>query len=131
MVSLLEAHEVHDLNLGDEQEVCANAGIAFTSFPIPDRSVPESPKRTRALVSACQDRLAKGGRILVHCHAGIGRSSMIAACVLTSAGSDPDTAFQRIAAARGLNLPDTPDQSLWVRAFLQSENAPKPDPPRS
>ena len=117
VVSLLEPDEVHDLRLAAERDLCIKAGLAFLSFPIPDRGVPPSLAKTRDLVATCRDRLTAGDNIIVHCRAGIGRSSMIAACVLVALGHHPDEAFERIATARGLPVPDTPEQAEWVAGF--------------
>ena len=117
VVSLLEPHEVHELELESECEVCIRAGLAFISLPIPDRGVPASLAKTRLLVASCSEQLNAGNNIVVHCRAGIGRSSMIAACVLVAAGLRPNVAFERIAMARGQPVPDTPAQTEWVDAF--------------
>ena len=54
----------------------------------------------------------------IHCRAGIGRSSLIAACVLVRAGHDVNSAFDTIAKARGVEVPDTEAQRAWVSTFL-------------
>lgn len=53
----------------------------------------------------------------MHCRAGIGRSSLIAACIIASHDLDIDEAFRRIAATRGVAVPDTEDQAAWARIF--------------
>ena len=120
VVSLLEPHEIHDLELGAERDVCEKAGITFTSFPIVDRGVPASLTKTLELVAYCKDRLSMDKGVLVHCRAGIGRSATVAACVLVSLGEHPDRAFARIAAARGLPVPDTQVQVDWVEMFARA-----------
>ncbi len=117
VVSLLEPHEMHDLELDGEAEACSQAGIAFTSFPISDRGVPSSLMKTRALVTDCKGWLSAGRGVLVHCRAGIGRSALVLACVLVSLGDRPEAALARIRSARGLEVPDTPTQTQWVEAF--------------
>ena len=117
VVSLLEPHEVHDLKLNSERDICMQMGLTYLSFPVPDRGVPESLSRTRDLIALCTEQLVAGAGIIVHCRAGIGRSSMIAACVLVAVGNRPDTALEYIKAARGLPLPDTPAQAEWVMSF--------------
>jgi|SRR5579872_781237 len=117
VISLLEPHEVHELGLEAEEQTCSRAGIAFTSFPIPDRGVPPSASRTRELIAPSVARLTAGNGVLIHCRAGIGRSSLIAACVLVSLGDPPEVAFERIASARGLAVPDTELQAQWVASY--------------
>lgn len=116
-LSLLEPHEVRELELEREPALCAQAGIDFLSFPILDRGVPDSLGKTHELVGLCRDRLMEGQVLLVHCHGGIGRSSIIAACILGALGVEPETAFERIEAARGQKVPDTQDQRKWAEAF--------------
>lgn len=42
VVSLLEAHEMEELELEMEQEYCEKQGIIFSNFPIVDWTVPSS-----------------------------------------------------------------------------------------
>jgi hypothetical protein len=42
VVSALTADEAHDLELDDEAKACREEGLDYVSFPIEDRSVPES-----------------------------------------------------------------------------------------
>ena len=115
VVSLLEQHEVEELELHAESSTCEERGIAFTSFPIPDRGVPED----RSAAIALAEELGKGRQsVVVHCRAGIGRSSTIAAAVLILLGQDPDAALDRIANARGLPVPDTQPQRDWLLALV-------------
>lgn len=120
VVSLLEAHEVHELGLQSEGIVCEAEGITFLGFPIIDRGVPESMARTRTLAASCAEAILNGESVLIHCRAGIGRSSLIAACVLASLGIAPDEAFDRIRAARGTLVPDTQGQTDWVLAYAET-----------
>jgi hypothetical protein len=49
---------------------------------------------------------------------GIGRSTLIAASVLRHFELSMEEAFSRIGAARGLPVPDTEQQRLWVAALV-------------
>jgi hypothetical protein len=40
IVSLLEDHEIRELDLAREAELAERAGLSFERFPIPDRGVP-------------------------------------------------------------------------------------------
>ena len=118
VVSLLEPHEVAELELHEQPALCLAADIEFISFPIPDRSVPASMTETERLVRALSAAVAAGKTVAIHCRAGIGRSSLIAACVLVRDGYDVERAFDIIARARGLEVPDTQAQRAWVSTFL-------------
>ncbi len=124
VVSLLTPDEVADLDLGKEEAWCQAHGIQFVSFPIPDRSVPASRNAALALVHQLEQALAEGERIAVHCRQGIGRSALLAACVLVAVGEEPETAFQRISTARGCAVPETAEQQEWVKACAPALSAP-------
>jgi len=57
VVSLLEAHEVEDLGLQNESEMCSRMGIDFRSFPIKDRGVPSDVAAARKFVRHRMTRL--------------------------------------------------------------------------
>jgi protein-tyrosine phosphatase len=118
VVSLLEEHEIVEIGLEPLSASCRSAGIEFVSFPIPDRGVPESMPETARLVHRLSDALAARKAVAVHCRAGIGRSALIAACVLGCNRYDVDSALDAIAKARGVHVPDTDAQHAWVSAFL-------------
>jgi protein-tyrosine phosphatase len=63
------------------------------------------------------DGSAAGRATLIHCRAGIGRSSVIAACALICSGMEADRALALIKDARGVSVPDTEEQRDWVIAF--------------
>jgi protein-tyrosine phosphatase len=120
IVSALTSAEAEDLCLRNEAQGCAQSGLDFVSFPIEDRSVPNSHAEFVTLVDQLMEYSRKGKAIAVHCRAGIGRSSLIAACVLKRNGFSADSAFQAIEESRGCPVPDTPEQRLWVERFSVS-----------
>jgi protein-tyrosine phosphatase len=117
VVSLLEQHEALELDLGEEASLCRQAGIDFISFPVPDRGAPASLARTAELARGLLERASGGESVAIHCRAGIGRSALIAACVLVCAGVDAGDALDAIAAARAVKVPDTDEQIRWLRDF--------------
>jgi protein-tyrosine phosphatase len=120
VVSLLEASEVCELELGEEASCCEALGVEFISFPIRDRGVPTSRPITIDLIDGLVSKLRTGSSIAIHCRAGIGRSSLIAACVLGKLGVKPDEAFEIIGRARGVVVPDTPEQREWLAGFTKA-----------
>jgi protein-tyrosine phosphatase len=117
IVSLLTAEEVAELGLTQEAELCQTHGLEFISFPIIDRSVPTSRKETLRLASRLADLLKVGKHIGIHCRQGVGRASLVAACTLIQTGLNADAAFALIGAARGLAVPETPEQERWVKGL--------------
>jgi hypothetical protein len=128
IVSLLEPAEARDLDLQNESQLCSAASIKFYSFPIPDRGVPRSAIELSQMAWALYHHISGGRNIVIHCRAGIGRSSLVAAAVLLRCGHTPDQAFGKISGSRGMPVPDTPQQAQWL-VSNQSVIAP-PDPAR-
>lgn len=114
VVSLLEREEVEDLGLQREAPLCAENGIEFRSFPIPDRGLPDDAGEALRFVA----EVARAGKpVAIHCRAGIGRSSLMAAAMLIGGGMNPAAAMSAIGAARGVPIPDTDAQRDWVLAL--------------
>ncbi len=118
LVSMLTPEEATELGLMEEERLCVERGIKFLNFPIPDRSVPNG-NEIRVMLNELANAVKLGKGIGVHCRAGIGRSSMMAALVLTRLGWSPQAAFQAISESRGCKVPDTPEQEQWVTRFVR------------
>src|SRR5262245_58121057 len=103
IVSLLENHEVEELDLQEESACCNANGIAYLSMPIIDRGVPESGRETLDFARKLKSFLDGGKNLVIHCRYGRGRSSVIAATVLALRGVPIETAFNMIAKARGFS----------------------------
>jgi protein-tyrosine phosphatase len=121
VVSLLTRDEVVDLDLDREAELCQASSIQFISFPVADRSVPSSQKATLELVRSLDKILTDGKSLGIHCRQGVGRSAIIAACLLIFSGIDPELALQHMSVARGCAVPETAEQREWVIAFARAQ----------
>jgi protein-tyrosine phosphatase len=117
IVSLLTDHEISDLGLTDESEFADELGIQFISYPIPDYDVPVSATTFRSLIHQLSELLSSGKSIGIHCRQGIGRSSLLAACLLSYFNVSVDEAFRQIRTARRTSVPDTAEQRQWVNTF--------------
>ena len=98
-------------------DYCQANEVEFVAFPVPDRGVPSSRDDTFRLVKSLEAKLVAGKTVGIHCRQGIGRSGMIAACLLVSSGISPDEAFSRLSKARGVSIPETAEQHAWIDAF--------------
>jgi protein-tyrosine phosphatase len=112
-VSLLTDDEMAELGLSDEGQAAEAVGMTFHRLPTLDRHVPERAS-TLTLAETLRSRLREGASIVVHCRVGIGRSSTLAAAVLILDGLEPSEARDRISAARGFPVPDTPAQLEFI-----------------
>jgi protein-tyrosine phosphatase len=118
VVSLLEDHEIRELELTREAELVRQAGLDFERFPILDRGVPTSLELAHDLWHRLEAKLRCGCSVGIHCRASIGRAGLVAVGTLLRLGVGEDVAWQRASVARGRQVPDTDEQRLWVaRAF--------------
>jgi protein-tyrosine phosphatase len=114
VLSLLTPGEEDDLGLTDEAHAVASNGMEFLSLPIPDRQVPNSETELNAILESLNARLSSRKNVVVHCRQGVGRSGLVAACLLVSKGLTPKAAVETVSAARGLSIPETREQREWI-----------------
>lgn len=103
------------MDLQDEPRTAEAAGFEFQSFPIRDRGVPESFHSSIEFLARVKDRLDRGKNVLIHCRQGVGRAGMIAAGVLILFGAASEDAVRAVSSARGIAIPETPQQLDWLR----------------
>ncbi|WFE28186.1 tyrosine protein phosphatase [Solwaraspora sp. WMMD791] len=115
LVSLLTSAERDELDLADEPAAAIRAGLEFHAFEIADLGVPD-PHAIRPLLDLLATELRAGRHVAVHCRAGIGRSSLITVALLTRLGVDTEQAWNVIAHARGVPVPETAQQRRWPSA---------------
>lgn len=114
VVSLLQATEVHELELDKEADICKQLGLYFISFPIPDRDIPPKSIKTNQFILQLKNGILSGKKIVIHCRMGIGRSAIVAGAVMISLGESCDNIVRTISLARGLKVPDTIEQEKWL-----------------
>jgi protein-tyrosine phosphatase len=116
-LSLLTPEEEHDLDLTAEGREAKAHGIEFVSFPIPDREAPSSEAGLASALEILDRDLSSGKNVLVHCRQGVGRTGMVAACLLVSRGFAPEAAVGTVSAARGAPVPETSEQRHWIDRY--------------
>ncbi|MCC8247604.1 methyltransferase domain-containing protein [Saccharothrix luteola] len=116
IVCALTETELAELDLADEPEAARDAGITFHWLPIPDFGIPAT---TPNLDPVLRDMRA-GRHVVVHCWAGIGRSSLLAGALLVLDGASPEAAWQAISEARGRDVPESDEQRAWLTTFAQA-----------
>lgn len=116
ILTLATSEEMKTLGCPDMQNRFLSLGVAWTHFPINDFDIPnqEATRAWEAIETLIVQRLKHGGRIMIHCRAGFGRSGMMAARLLIACGSDPDLAVATVRAARPGAI-ETPAQLDWAR----------------
>ena len=123
--SLLTDEEEHDLDIAGEKAAARAHGMNFLSFPIVDRQVPVSESSLAHALEQLDLELTAGKNVVLHCRQGIGRTGLVAACLLLSKGLDAETAVRRLSAARGASVPETPEQRRWIDHYAESFAAPR------
>lgn len=110
IISLLES----TLNLKEYVE----AGFDTHHFPVEDFTAP-TLDQTADACDIIETSIAGGGRVLVHCNAGIGRTGTLLACFLAHQGVEPEAAVRRIRTERPMSL-ETRDQIVIVARYYES-----------
>jgi protein-tyrosine phosphatase len=116
IVSLLTPGEEQEMGLAAEAEFCRSKSLDFLSFPIPDRGLAEA-QPFATLARRILDELLAGRAVGIHCRAGIGRSGMLACCILKCHGVSAEAAIARVSHARGVPVPDTDEQAAFIHGF--------------
>jgi protein-tyrosine phosphatase len=120
VLSLLTSGEEQDFDLTAESRVAKREGLKFLSLPIPDRQVPFSPSQVAPVLDELDAELASGKNAVIHCRQGIGRSGMMAACLLAMRGKDPGSAIIELEWARGTSVPETTEQRQWIDLYAST-----------
>ena len=91
------------------------AAIGWVHLPVADFGAP--PPEVQAawpdVSAAAAQILSRGGRVLVHCRGGCGRSGMIALRLMIEHGERPGAALQRLRAVRPCAV-ETDGQLEWA-----------------
>lgn len=114
VLSLLTPTEQQELHLRDEAQEVRKQELEFVSFPIPDREIPRSESQLGEVLEQLSRSLSDGRNVVVHCRQGVGRTGLIAACLLVKSGMSPGAAVDALSAARGVSVPETTEQREWI-----------------
>jgi protein-tyrosine phosphatase len=122
VVSLVEDVEMPGL-LAAERDLCRELDLEFIWFPVRDKTAPPSSDAVFELATRLAKEMSAGKSAAIHCRAGIGRSAVLAACVLVCLGIEAAVALDMIAEARGAEVPETEGQRQWVLGFGQARGS--------
>jgi len=109
----------------DDKAALSAAGIELLHLPTPDLE-PATHGHLERGVAFVRERVRRGDKVLVHCQHGIGRSALLALCVLVDDGWQP---LEALAHAKDLRAVVSPSQSQYEgwAAWLRARGAPVPD----
>ncbi len=102
LVTLMEVIELHVLQVNNLPEKLAEYGIDWIHLPIRNRSLPDGDFEVLwdKVGAELRSILQGGGKILIHCQEGVGRTGLIAARLLIEMGVAKDEAISLVRGAR-------------------------------
>jgi ADP-ribosylglycohydrolase len=102
-------------------------GTAYFSRPLPDHGIPAERAHMEAILAYVRGALDSGHRVYLHCRAGIGRTGMVAGCLLAERDGGDLALAQLNRAWRGSGraaqwptVPETPAQTEYVRVWARA-----------
>lgn len=109
----------------DDEESLRAAGIALLHLPTPDL-LPATHEHLEQGVAFVRTHLVRGEKVLIHCQHGIGRSALLALCVLVELGFEPLEALRHAKDRREIVSPSRAQYDGWC-AWLESRGITPPD----
>jgi protein-tyrosine phosphatase len=109
----------------DDEKWLRTAGIAFLHLPTPDMH-PAKAGHLEQGVAFVRERLVRGEKVLIHCQHGIGRSALLALCVLVELGFEPLDALRHAKDRREAVSPSRAQYEGWC-GWLESRGKEAPD----
>lgn len=87
----------------------------WVHLPVADFSAPSADVLAKwpAASHMARKALVGGGRVLVHCRGGCGRSGMVVLRLMIECGETPETALSRLRAVRPCAV-ETSEQMIWA-----------------
>jgi len=118
VVCLLEQGDLERMGIAGLGDAVRGRGMEFVHFPIVDVSVPRADQAAGldALLEGIEQAVAAGGRVVIHCEGGRGRSGVVAGCWLVRQGSPPEAALAELVRVRRTSqCPETEQQRDFIR----------------
>lgn len=118
LVTLMEDHEFEQLGVRQLPFKAQELGLTWFHIPIRDVSIPDARfyERWPGIGLRLMAALKEGGRVVIHCRGGLGRSGIVAALLLIEAGMDSRTAVISVREARPGAI-ETIQQEAYVRGY--------------
>ena len=124
VVTLLEEFELKMLGIPNLPSLLESRGIEWLHLPIRDVDIPDYQfeEKWRENGQRIKSILSGGGKVLLHCRGGIGRTGTIAAKLLVEFGFKPSDAVALVRKTR----PGTIETTAQEQYVLKLKKWPKP-----
>lgn len=109
----------------DDETALRAVGIELLHLPTPDLE-PARHAHLETGVAFVRDHVARGNKVLIHCQHGIGRSALLALCVLVDQGCEPLDALTHAKDIRSAVSPSRSQYEGWAE-WLRSRGLSAPD----
>jgi predicted protein tyrosine phosphatase len=109
----------------DDEAVLARCGLLFLHLPTLDLQAVAPAMLDDGVCFAAEQRRG-GRRVLIHCEHGIGRSALLALCVLVDRGMAPLEALE-LAKSRRARVSPSPEQYEAWRDWLAARGTEAPE----
>ena len=130
LVCLLEDHEFARYGVPDFVAKVQAAGLELLRLAIPDTRIPHDLAAVDPLLDAIDAHEASGGKLVIHCRGGLGRTGTIAGCYLVRRGQSPAQALATLHRVRKTpRCPENPLQEQFIARYAERRAASPPAPP--
>lgn len=109
----------------DDETELTRYGVAFLHLPTEDMRGVSQPMLDEG-AAWTRERLDGGDKVLIHCEHGIGRSALLALCVLSAEGAAPAAALLALKDAREKVSPSEHQYRAWAEWLRRHDLPPAP-----
>ncbi len=118
LITHLENQEFVELAVEELGPKCVGAGIGWMQLPIVDGHAPDErfAKAWPQVGHRIHETLDRGGRIVIHCKGGLGRTGTMAVVILVERGMSVEDAMRQVREARKGAI-ETIEQEEFLRSL--------------
>jgi protein-tyrosine phosphatase len=128
LVCLLEDHELDRYGIRELIPKAREHDLHVLRLPIRDGGVPRGFEEVDGLLDEMQALESRGGRLVIHCRGGLGRTGTIAGCYLVRRGQTCSDALAMLHRVRSNRCPENRLQESFIKQYADHVGASRPKP---